>query len=413
MPPARAQGWGLLPPQHEKVVKTLCCFCAAARAHLAFIGSVSLHVQRISLGPSDSQSDPTGGVWQVMTGISLLSPDSERPTLKTIATETGLAIATVSRALKDAPDIGEETKKRVRETAERLGYRPNRAGVRLRTGKTNVIALALSTEADVMNHTSKLIYSIAESLRGSAYHLVVMPFFGDQDPMDPIRYIVETGSADGVVLNQTQPDDPRVRYLAKHGFPFATHGRTNMGINHPYFDFDNEAYSRLSVRELVKRGRKRLMLIPPPRSHSYSGHMITGFADEAALCGVRFDVRADIHSDCGSALIESAVAARMSQDPRIDGIVCGSTTAAMAAVAGAENAGWRIGRDFDLVSKEAISFLHRFRREILVVQEDVGHAGTFIAQALIAAIEKRAPEQGQFLERPTRADDGLPKGETL
>jgi (2S)-methylsuccinyl-CoA dehydrogenase len=35
------------------------------------------------------------------------------------------------------------------------------------------------------------------------------------------------------------------------------------------------------------------------------------------------------------------------------------------------------------------------------------------AQALIAAIEKRAPEQGQFLERPTRADDGLPKGETL
>ena len=90
-----------------------------------------------------------------MSGISLLPPDSDRPTLKTIAAETGLAIATVSRALKDASDIGEDTKKRVRETAERLGYRPNRAGVRLRTGKTNVIALVLSTEADVMNHTSK------------------------------------------------------------------------------------------------------------------------------------------------------------------------------------------------------------------------------------------------------------------
>ena len=86
-----------------------------------------------------------------MTGLTLLPTDSERPTLKTIAAETGLAIATVSRALKDAPDIGEETKKRVREAAKRLGYRPNRAGVRLRTGKTNVIALTLSTEADVMN----------------------------------------------------------------------------------------------------------------------------------------------------------------------------------------------------------------------------------------------------------------------
>ena len=348
----------------------------------------------------------------MMSGISLLPPDSDRPTLKTIAAETGLAIATVSRALKDAPDIGEETKKRVRETAERLGYRPNRAGVRLRTGKTNVIALVLSTEADVMNHTSKLIYSIAEALRGSAYHLVVMPFFGDQDPMDPIRYIVETGSADGVLLNQTQPNDPRVRYLAQHSLPFATHGRTNMGITHPYFDFDNEAYARLAVRELVKRGRKRLLLIPPPRAQSYAGHMRAGFADEAGLWNAECDVIDDISSDSAGGVIEAALSARLAKDPRIDGIVCGSPTAAMAAVAAAENAGLRIGQDFDLVAKEAISVLHRFRREILVVKEDVGHAGTFIAQSLMAVIEKRAPDQGQYLECPTRADDGLPKGET-
>jgi Bacterial regulatory proteins, lacI family len=67
-------------------------------------------------------------------------PESVRPTLKTIAEATGFAVATVSRALKDAPDIGEETKRRVREAAERLGYRQNRAAVRLRTGKTNVKA---------------------------------------------------------------------------------------------------------------------------------------------------------------------------------------------------------------------------------------------------------------------------------
>jgi LacI family transcriptional regulator len=35
--------------------------------------------------------------------------------------------------------------------------------------------------------------------------MVVMPFFPDQDPMDPIRYVVETESADGMILNQTKP----------------------------------------------------------------------------------------------------------------------------------------------------------------------------------------------------------------
>ncbi len=335
-----------------------------------------------------------------MTGLHILPPDSERPTLKTIAAETGLAIATVSRALKDASDIGEETKRRVRETAERLGYRPNRAGVRLRTGKTNVIALTMSTEADVMNHTSRLIYSIAEALRGTSYHLVVMPFFPDQDPMDPIRYIVETGSADGILMNQTTADDPRVRYLAEHNFPFATHGRTSMGLDHPYFDFDNEEFARIGVRALKAKGRKRLILVPPPRSQSYAGHMITGFADEAATQGLTFEVMEDVTSDSGAGIVEAAFARRMAADPLIDGILAGSTTSAMAAVAGSEQVGRVIGHDFDIVAKEAITFLHRFRREIIVVEENVGRAGNFLARAVMAAIERRAPEHGQFLDRP-------------
>jgi LacI family transcriptional regulator len=337
-----------------------------------------------------------------------IPPDSEteRPTLKTIAAATGLAIATVSRALKDAPDIGEETKRRVRETAEQLGYRPNRAGVRLRTGKTNVIALVLSTEADVMNHTAQMIYSIAAALRGTAYHLVVMPYFSDQDPMTPIRYIFETGSADGVVLNQIMPDDPRIRYMSERSFPFTAHGRSSMGIEHSFFDFDNQAYASLGVRALVARHRRQLFLVAPPREHSYAGHMITGFVDEAARLGARCEIATDVTSDSPSEQIEEAVFRRFSAQNRPDGLLVGSTTAAMAAVNGVERAGLRIGTDFDLVAKEAISFLRRFRKEILVVREDVGRAGDFLARALIAKIERRTPEAGQFLDQPDHVDAG-------
>ncbi|MGL6208431.1 MAG: LacI family transcriptional regulator [Paracoccaceae bacterium] len=336
-----------------------------------------------------------------MTDLKPTPTDSERPTLKTIALETGLAVATVSRALKDAPDIGIETKRRVREAATRLGYRPNRAGVRLRTGKTNVIALVLSTETDVMNHTSRLIYSIAAALRGTAYHLVVMPYFPDQDPLEPVRYLVETESADGLVLNQTLPDDPRIRYMAQRGFPFATHGRTEMGIDHPYFDFDNRAYSELAVQALLARGRKRLFLLAPPLAQTYAGHMVAGFAEEVARHHAGHEITDAVTSDSGSMRIEEAVFQRFAQPAPPDGIVVGSTTAAMAAVAGAERAGFQIGRDFDLVAKEAIPFLHQFRRDIIVMHEDVGRAGAFLAQALVAAIERRTPDQGQFLDRPT------------
>lgn len=329
-------------------------------------------------------------------------PDSvvERPTLKTIAAATGLAIATVSRALKDAPDIGEETKRRVRETAKSLGYRPNRAGVRLRTGKTNVIALVLSAETEMMNHTAQLIYSIAAALRGSPYHLVVMPFFAEEDPMAPIRYLVETGSADGIVFNQTIPDDPRARYMFEHGFPFATHGRTSSEIAHPYFDYDNEAYADIAVRELVGRGRKRLLLIAPPREHNYSRHMVAGFEAACAAQGVAGEIMQGVTSDSGSDRIEHAVALRLDNANRPDGVITASPTAAIGCVNGAESIGLHAGVEFDIVAKEAVRFLQNFRREIIVMHEDVGRAGHFIAHAVMAAIERQAPEQGQCLERP-------------
>lgn len=329
------------------------------------------------------------------------SPAVARPTLKTIAALTGLAVATISRALKDAPDIGEETKRRVREVAREVGYRPNRAGVRLRTGKTNVIALVLSAEHDMMNHTARLIYSISAALRDTAYHLIVMPFFKTDDPMTPIRYIVESGSADGVIINQIRPDDPRVRYMHDHSFPFATHGRTDMGINHPYSDFDNEAFARMGAAALIRRGRKRLALIAPPRGQSYSEHMVEGFLAEAQQHGVAAEVIRDLTSDDTSGRIEAGMARLFAGPQRPDGLVSGSTTAAMSAVAGAESCGLVLGRDFDVVAKEAIAFLHRFRREMIVVHEDVSRSGDFLARAVMNAIEHRDTASFQNIEAPT------------
>lgn len=323
-----------------------------------------------------------------------------RPTLKTIALETGLAIATVSRALKDAPDIGEETKRRVREVAKRVGYQPNRAGVRLRTGKTNVIALVLSTEADVMNHTSQLIYSVAAALRGTPYHMVVMPFFPDQDPMEPVRYIVETGSADGIIINQTKPNDPRVAYMASHGFPFAAHGRTDMGIEHSYFDFDNDSFGRLGAEVLMGKGRRKLAILAPPSEHSYGRHMIEGFTKEAAKAGLTAEVLQGVTSDNLAAHIDGVMRGRMARDDRPDGILCGSTTAAMAAIAAAEAVGLRLGQDFDTVAKEAFGLLHRFRPNVIVVRENVSDAGDFLARALVAEIERRAEGISQFVAQP-------------
>lgn len=64
-------------------------------------------------------------------------------TLKDIARETGLTMASVSRALRDMPDVADETKQYVHDVAENLGYHPNVFAASLRTGKSKFIGLII------------------------------------------------------------------------------------------------------------------------------------------------------------------------------------------------------------------------------------------------------------------------------
>ncbi|SDP85051.1 transcriptional regulator, LacI family [Phyllobacterium sp. YR620] len=332
--------------------------------------------------------------------------DSERPTLKTIAFMAGLGVTTVSRALKDAPEIGQATKNRVQLIAKQIGYRPNRAGVRLRTGKTNVISLVLNAQSEIMGLTSNLVYGITEILSETPYHLTVTPYSVENDPMQPIRYIVETGSADGIIMSRTEPNDARVRYLTEHGIPFATHGRTEMGIEHPFHDFDNETFAYIAVKSLVERGRRRIaMLAGPSPSVTYYRHLERGFAraisegDVSSLSFSGFDV------DTSLAGIRDRMVEIMSGPDRPDGIVCCSGSAAIAIVAGIEAAGLEIGKDVDLASKQSTDVLKWFRPQIIVFNEDVRQAGRELASAVLRRIAGINASELQTLSYPGEGHD--------
>ena len=325
---------------------------------------------------------------------------SERPTLKTIARLSGLAVATVSRALGDAPDISAATKARVSRIAREIGYVPDRAGVRLRTGRTHVISLVLAAEPEMMDLTARLIAAIAGGLRETRYHLNITPFYPEEDRMRPVRYVVETAAADALILNQIEPDDPRVAFLLERGFPFATHGRSRRSAEHAYFDFDNEAFARLGVERLLARGRRSILLIAPPRGQNYADDMIRGATLAARTTGTELAVLDGVSSDSGIAAIRSAVTARLAGIPAVDGLLVGAPLAAMAAVAGFEACGFAVGRDFDVVAKDAVPFLTLFRAPIMTVEEDVSRAGDFLARAAVHAIEHPEEPPMQCLDVP-------------
>ena len=332
----------------------------------------------------------------------------QRPTLKTVAGETGLAVTTVSRALNDAPDIGEETKARVREAAARVGYVRDRAAHRLRTGRTNVISLLMTPETDPLNHTARLIHGLASELRGTPFHLVLTPVLRDEDPLVQVRHVTETQAADAIVINAVRPDDARIAYMARAGMPFATHGRSSM--THPFYDFDNAAFARLAVGEMARRGRRRLLIVAPPQDQSYGQHVMEGARAACAAHGVGWERLETATTDAPLEVLEPAIGAALARGPSgggaggFDAILTASAISAMASACAAEALGLRVGGEFDIASKEAQPFLRRFRPGIITVREDMSAAGAFLARAAMAAIADPGAPPMTHLDVPGAED---------
>ena len=323
-----------------------------------------------------------------------------KPTLKTISELSGLAITTVSRALSNAPDISISTKEKVKKIADEIGYIPDRAGVRLRTGRTNVISLIMSTDSEIMDMTGRLISSIALGLRGTPYHLNMTHHFPGDDPMKPIKYIVETGSADALIFNQVQPNDPRVHYLIEKKFPFTMHGRSCTNEKQSFVDYDNGEFAKIAIEKLVKKNRKHILMITPPQNQSYGLEMVQSAKNTAEKHNISLIIAPIITSDSSITLISDTVSKQIINNKKIDGILVGTPKGAMAAVAGFEKLNLTIGQDIDIVAKDAVNFLKLFRNQIIVINENVEIAGKKLAEAAIHAAQNPDSEPIQYIDRP-------------
>ena len=334
-----------------------------------------------------------------------------RPTLRTIAAASGFAVTTVSRALAGDGKIAESTRREVARIAQSVGYVPDRAAQRLRTGKTHVIALVLSPHEEIIGFRGSMIAGLQDALAGTPFHIMMAPYNGDADPLVPIRHIVRNGLADGIVFSGTEPSDPRVEYLVGEGFPFVSHGRTGSAIEHPRCDYDNHAFAQLAVQRLVELGRKRILLIPPQRSRTYGGHMRDGFAAALQVGGTDGLVREDLTLSTRPAVLQDA-AAGLVRSKGIDGFICPGEVAAMAVLAGLQDAGIKIGDDIDLIAKQTSDTFGLYRPRVDTIYEDIRAAGEALGSLMLRRIagERLADLQVLLPPRETFRCHAAPSG---
>ncbi|MDP3316212.1 MAG: LacI family transcriptional regulator [Devosia sp.] len=328
------------------------------------------------------------------------SKPGARPTLRTIAEMTGLAITTISRALNNAPELSDETRLRVQKIAAEIGYVPDRTALRLKTGRTHVIGLILDPHDEILGFGQSMVSGITAALRDTAYHLVITANFRNATPLDPIRYLLRNKAADGVIFSRTEPDDARVKLLLEENFPFVSHGRTMSPVPHPFVDYDNAAFANHAVRRLKAKGCRKVTIILPPMRFSFGHHLRDGFMAAVTEAGLDWEILSGATLDSAPDDIRLAVMRRLREPAAPDGFVCTGDASALAVMAGITDAGRTIGRDVQVVAKQTSTIFSQVRPMVDALFEDTALAGQQMGELLLKRIHGQPAETLQILHQP-------------
>ncbi|HEY3506962.1 MAG TPA: LacI family DNA-binding transcriptional regulator [Actinocatenispora sp.] len=273
-----------------------------------------------------------------------------RPTLRQVAAEAGVSLKTASRVLNGHPHVTEATAARVREAADRLGFRLNRIARELRSGATSTsVGLIISDLANPFY--SRVARGAERVLRAGGLQLVTAST--DEDAAQE-RSLVEE------LLER------RVRALllvpsgADHGYLAAERGRIPVVfLDRPpvHLDadtvlVDNRSGARDAVAHLLAGGHRRIGLVGDLSRLSTHRERMAGFADAMTAAGITFwerYVRADSHD---AATATRSTAELLATDPPPTALFTTNnvnTAGALRALAGLVEPPALVGfDDFDL-----------------------------------------------------------------
>ncbi|MEO8756516.1 MAG: LacI family transcriptional regulator [Devosia sp.] len=327
-------------------------------------------------------------------------PRSGKPTLRTIAEMTGLAITTISRALNNAPELSEETRVRVQKIAAEIGYVPDRTALRLKTGRTHVVSLILDPHDEILNFSQSLVSGLSTAFRGTPYHLVITPTARGGSPLDPIHYVLRNKMADGVIFSRTEPDDARVKLLLENDFPFVSHGRTDIDTPHPYVDYDNSTFAYEAVKRLHAKGRKHVSMISANPRFTFGRHQREGLMRAAQETGMSYELETNVTLDDSAEALRKATVARIAQGKAPDAYVCPGDAVALAVIAGIVDSGQVVGRDADIVTKQMSGIFSLVRPKVDVISEDIALAGLQMGELLLKRLRGEPMQTLQILQVP-------------
>ena len=305
------------------------------------------------------------------------TPDVPRITMEDLAREAGVSKITVSRALSGHPLVKEETRARIRELAEKHGYRVNIAARNLRQQRTRTIGVVIEMTPSHDRSMSEpyplsLLGGIMQELTSHSYNMVLttMPLFVAAPP-----------SVDGVILLGQGVREDAVEMVQRTGLPYVIWGSVDGNEAHITVGSDNLQGGRIAADHLLFHGRKRLVFVGDA-THLEVADRFGGFRQriEEYGCELVSAPASPFTREGGYSALQPLLASGAAP---FDGVFAASDAIAMGVIDALGDAGRSVPEDVSVIGFDDAPGAALFTPAVTSIRQDWDRGGTLLAQKIL------------------------------
>lgn len=222
---------------------------------------------------------------------------SNQVTIKDIARILGISPSTVSRALKDHPDINTDTKKAVNELASKLKYQPNAVALSLKNSRSNTIGIIIP---EIVHYFFSSVISGIEDIASQKGYTVIICQSNEKFAREVSNAkALLSHRVDGILISiskETNSFDHFVN-LQEGGIPLVFFDRIAPGINADQIITDDIDASYNATRHLIEAGCKRIAHFAGPQGLVIGRDRLQGYLNALTEAGLPIDKRLIIEAD--------------------------------------------------------------------------------------------------------------------
>ena len=216
--------------------------------------------------------------------------------IREVAKEANVSVATVSRVLNKTGAVADKTRTAVLDAVEKLGYKPNFFGKSLRSSKTNIILVMLSSLANTF--CADVIRAIDKTASELGYYIIVCTTNGQKEKEEYYINFACNRLSDGMIILNSSLTESEMSALSEKICLVQCNEYSDMH-NTPFVSIDNKKAAYDAVSLLASNGRKRIVFYTVDNEFISTTDRLCGYKQALADNGLEFDRRLVLYGNYG------------------------------------------------------------------------------------------------------------------